>query len=272
MDILGVEDTHDRGAPLTGHSAPLLLQSNPFLRSILISLMRDAGSDDVMVARCAGSALAAMGQRPPSVLVSDWNDHDTAEEDRLRMVRRIRESSGTGFDRTPIIMISQPRSRREIELARDAGVTEFIVTPVAPITLRHRLQSVKDKPRKFVQSPRFNGPDRRRRKRHALGPSYKRMADVDAGLTTPMGAARAAAVALVQETQLTGDPLAVRVARSLQRYISFIRDYTPVEAEIAHMHRAALAQLTRMAEDGNPLREPVVTGLEEVVGRRMKRR
>ncbi len=37
------------------------------------------------------------------------------------------------------------------------------------------------------------------------------------------------------------------------------------------MHRAALAQLTRMAEDGNPLREPVVTGLEQVVDKRMQR-
>ena len=37
------------------------------------------------------------------------------------------------------------------------------------------------------------------------------------------------------------------------------------------MHRAALAQLVRMVEDGNPLREPVVTGLEQVVAKRMGR-
>lgn len=37
------------------------------------------------------------------------------------------------------------------------------------------------------------------------------------------------------------------------------------------MHRAAISQLSRMAEDGNPLREPVVTGLEQVVEKRMRR-
>jgi hypothetical protein len=34
------------------------------------------------------------------------------------------------------------------------------------------------------------------------------------------------------------------------------------------MHRAAIAQLARLADEGNPLREPVVTGLEQVVARR----
>jgi len=270
-DILGIDMTSSEPAAPPSRGRPLLLQSNPFLRSILISLMREAGSQDVLVARCADSALTVMDQSLPSMIVADWNDQEEASEDRLRLVRRIRESESTLYRRTPIIMVSQPRSRREIEMARDVGVTEFIITPIAPITLQTRIRSLYETPREFVASPRFNGPDRRRRKRHAAGPSYKRTADVDAGLTTPMAAARAAAVALVNETQLSGDPLAVRVGRSLQRFISHIRDYTFVEAEVANMHRAALAQLTRMAEDGNPLREPVVTGLEQVVDKRMQR-
>lgn len=252
-------------------SGPLLLQSNPFMRSILVSLLRDAGTQEVHVAHDAEFAFESLAARMPSVLVSDWNEHDTPVEDRLRLVRRIRETQGAPFQQTPIIMISQPRSRREIELARDAGVTEFIITPVAPITLQQRLSAVIESPRDFVESPRFTGPDRRRRKRNAMGPSYKRTADVEAGVTTPMGAARAAAVSLVQEMQLTGDALAVRVARSLQRFISHTKDYTASEAEVATMHRSAIAQLSRMAEDGNPLREPVVTGLEQVVEKRMRR-
>lgn len=267
----GVEQMSNEPAAPPSGGRPLLLQSNPFLRSILISLMRDAGSPDVLVARCADSALTVMDQSLPSMIVADWNDQEDASEDRLRLVRRIRESESSAYRRTPIIMISQPRSRREIEMARDTGVTEFIITPIAPVTLQARIRSLYDKPRDFVASARFNGPDRRRRKRHAAGPSYKRMADVDAGLTSPMAAARAAAVALVNETQLSGDPLAVRVGRSLQRFISHIHDYTSVEEEVANMHRAALAQLSRMAEDGNPLREPVVTGLEQVVDKRMQR-
>lgn len=270
-DILGVDATLRDPAPFQSSGRPLLLQSNQFLRSILISLLREAGSPEVMVARCAESAVTVLEQQLPSMIVADWNDQTELTEDRLRLIRRIRESDGAQYRRTPIIMISRPRPRRDIEQARDAGVTEFIVTPIAPVTLQDRIRALREKPRDFVQSPRFNGPDRRRRKHYAAGPSYKRTADVEAGLTTPMAAARAAAVALVNETQLSGDPLAVRVGRSLQRFIAHIDDYTSVEAEVANMHRATLAQLTRMAEDGNPLREPVVTGLEQVVDKRMRR-
>ena len=272
LDILGIDDPSDGADPWARPNTPLLLQSNQFLRSILIGMLRDSGTNDIIVTRCADSAVTAMGQRVPSVLVTDWNDTDDPQEDRLRMIRRIRESETAEYRRTPIILISQPRPRREIEQARDAGATEFIITPIAPITLQQRLRAVHEQPRGFIQSPRFNGPDRRRRPRNAMGPSYKRMADVTAGLTTPMAAARAAALALVQETRLSGDPLAIRVGRSLQRFIANLAEYTSVEAEVADMHRAALAQLTRMAEDGNPLREPVVTGLEQVVDKRMQRR
>ena len=271
-DILSVETTSDPAGPMAlPGSRPLLLQSNQFLRSILVSLLREAGAPDVMIARCAENAVSAMEHQLPSMIVSDWNDHDEPAEDRLRLIRRIRESTSSDYRRTPVIMISRPRPRREIEQARDAGVTEFIVTPIAPVTLHDRMRALREKPRGFIQSARFNGPDRRRRKHHAAGPSYKRTADVDAGLTTPMAAARAAAVALVNETQLSGDPLAVRVGRSLQRFIAHVDAYTTTEAEVADMHRATLAQLTRMAEDGDPLREPVVAGLEQVVDKRMRR-
>ena len=83
-----------------------------------------------------------------------------------------------------------------------------------------------------------------------------------------MAAARAASVALADEMIRTGDALAIRVARSQQRYINGIDAYGEREAEIVEMHRAAIAQLARLADEGNPLREPVVTGLEQVVTRR----
>lgn len=270
-DIAGVDPTLRDAAPFDPSARPLLLHSDIHLRSILLSLLRDTGFNEVTVARCAGSALDILEQAPPSMVVSDWNDHEDPAEDRLRMVRRIRESEGAYYRRTPIIMVSRPRTRREIERARDSGVTEFIITPIAPITLQQRIRALRESPRDFIESPRFIGPDRRRRKKLASAPSRKRTADVEAGLTTPMSAARAAAVALVNETQQSGDPLAIRVGRSLQRFVANLVDYTPSAAEVADMHRATLARLTRMAEEGNPLREPVVDGLEEVVARRIRR-
>ena len=258
-------------AESTCNAAPLLLESNGYLRNMLIGLLRDAGAEHVMVARRSEAVIEQISEHPPSVIIADWHDHDNPDDDRLKLVRAIRETENAAFRDTPIVFISQPRSRREIERARDAGVSEFLITPIAPVTLQDRLRSLDTSPRTFVNAARFTGPDRRRRPRRAHGPAYKRTADVDAELTTPMAAARAAASALVNETQLTGDRLAIRVGRSLQRFLTTVSDYTPVEAEVVEMHRAALAQLVRMVEDGNPLREPVVTGLEQVVAKRMGR-
>ncbi len=259
-------------ADLACSEAPLLLESNGFLRNMLIGLLRDAGANDVMLAKRGDTVIEQISERAPSVIIADWHTHDDPNEDRLKLVRAIRETENAAFRATPIVFISPPRSRREIEQARDAGVSEFLVTPIAPITLQDRLRSLDARPRPFVDVARCTGPDRRRRPRRAHGPAYKRTADVEAELTTPMAAARAAAVALVNETQLTGDRLAMRVGRSLQRFLTMVSDYTESEAEVVEMHRAALAQLVRMAEDGNPLREPVVTGLEQVVAKRMGRR
>lgn len=250
----------------------LVLNGNSFMRNIVIGVLRDAGVRDILVATHAGAALRQMQESAPALVVADWTDHSDAAEDRVKLLQRIRASGQSGYHDTPIILLSSPRPRSDIERARDAGATEFLVTPLAPITMINRLKSMQSQPRTFIEASRFTGPDRRRRPRNKMGPSLKRTADVEAGLTTPMAAARCAALALTHETKLAGDPLAIRVGRSLQRFIASLANYSAVEAEVVEMHRAALAQLVRMADAGNPLRDPVVSGLEQIVTKRLQAR
>ncbi|WP_300527352.1 response regulator [Maricaulis sp.] len=246
----------------------LLLEGNGFMRSLTGGLLRDAGFRNVLVVSSVHSARYLMRQHNPGLILTDWNRAAERDEDRLRLIRSIREDEQASFRTAPIVMITAPKSRSEVEIARDAGVTEFLVTPLSPAILRQRLSSLSERPRDFITAARFSGPDRRRRPLHENGPALKRTADVEAGRTTPMAAARAASVALADEMIRTGDGLAIRVARSQQRFINGIDSYGEREAEIVEMHRAAIAQLARLADEGNPLREPVVTGLEQVVARR----
>lgn len=272
LEILPEEKGFDPVPVDWRRESPLVLERSTFMRAILTSLLRDAGAMDVMVASNADMAMHAMHEYPPSLLITDWPLEGEPADDRMKFIRRIRETERAPYRDVPIILVTHPRSRREVEAARDVGATEFLVTPLAPITLRQRLDSLQDEPRRFVEASRYNGPCRRRRARREDGPAFKRTADVSQGLTSPIQAARAAALSLAQETVLSGDPLAIRVGRSLQRFIASIEDYTPSDAEVADMHRAALAQLARMAEMGNPLRDPVVNGLEEVVDLRIRKR
>ena len=250
----------------------LVLESNAFMRNLIVSILRDAGARNIVPASRADYALDALRDTAPGMIVCDWSDQSDPREDRLGWIRRIRGTARASFRETPVILVSRPRARQEIETARDAGATEFLITPVAPVTLISRATSLQNKPRDFIQATRFQGPNRRRRPRPPMAQALKRGVDVEAGLTTPMAAARAGAMAFAEETYRSGDPLAIRVARSLQRFIASIGDYSAVEHEVVEMHRAALAQLVRMTGAGDPLRGPVVTGLEQVVAKRMARR
>tara|TARA_R110002126_G_scaffold122041_3_gene263675 strand:- start:1914 stop:2750 length:837 start_codon:yes stop_codon:yes gene_type:complete len=250
----------------------LVLNSNSFMRNILINVLRDAGVRDVIVETHASRAMHALREISPALIVADWDQQNDPGEDRVRLLQRIRGSQDSHYRETPVILLSAPRPRADIERARDAGASEYLVTPLAPITLINRLKSLQTDERAFVDSSRFAGPDRRRRPRRERGPGLKRIADVAAGLTTPIDAARRAALALSHETRLSGDPLAIRVGRSLQRFIARQKSYTDVEAEVVEMHRAALAQLVRMTDNGDPLRDPVVAGLELIVEKRLGQR
>jgi len=255
-----------------GRQPTLVLNSNSFMRNILINVLRDAGVRDIIVETRASRAMLALRDISPALIVADWDQQSDPDEDRVRLLRRIRTAENAHYRETPVILLSSPRSLADVVRARDAGASEFLVTPLAPITMINRLKSMQTDRRAFVEASRYVGPDRRRRPRRERGPSFKRTADVDADLTTPMDAARCAALALALETRRGGDPLAIRVGRSLQRFIAKQKTYSAVEAEVVEMHRAALAQLVRMADDGDPLRDPVVSGLEAIVEKRLARR
>ena len=77
-----------------------------------------------------------------------------------RMVR-TNEDSPNHF--LPIIMITGHSERSRVNAARDAGVNEFLVKPVTAKGLMERLSLIVNRPRNFVKSKQYFGPDRRRR-------------------------------------------------------------------------------------------------------------
>ena len=83
--------------------------------------------------------------------------------DGLEFTRQVRGDANGKYAFLPIIMLTGYAERSRVEEARDAGVTEFIVKPVTAKAVLSRLQNVIYKPRPFVQTKTYFGPDRRRR-------------------------------------------------------------------------------------------------------------
>ncbi len=88
-------------------------------------------------------------------------DYQMPEHDGLELTRRLRRNRGDPF--IPIVLMTSEATPEVLALARDAGANEFLAKPITPVSLRTRLNAVIVRPRNYISSRRYFGPDRRRR-------------------------------------------------------------------------------------------------------------
>ena len=63
---------------------------------------------------------------------------------------------------TPLVLMSGHTEQWRVNMARDAGVNEFLAKPISAKTLYDRILAVIEKPRPFVRTKNYFGPCRRR--------------------------------------------------------------------------------------------------------------
>lgn len=72
---------------------------------------------------------------------------------------------------TPLIMITGKAQEEDVRLARDAGVTEYLIKPFSVVGMCDKIKAILERPRDFVISSDYIGPDRRRREQPGLIPN-----------------------------------------------------------------------------------------------------
>lgn len=65
----------------------------------------------------------------------------------------------------PIFAVFGGPRRRDVEMARDQGITDVICRPMSPKTVMDKLRAALRAPRPFIAAPEFFGPDRRAKAR-----------------------------------------------------------------------------------------------------------
>ena len=65
----------------------------------------------------------------------------------------------------PIFVLKDSARRRDVEKARDAGVTDVLTPPISPKTIITKLKAAVLTPRPFIVASEFFGPDRRAKAR-----------------------------------------------------------------------------------------------------------
>ena len=94
------------------------------------------------------------------VVILDWLMPEMSGPELLKW---IREHKSETIRFLPVIVCSAYTSTKFVEKARDLGANEVMVKPISAEKLAGRIQHVIEKPRPFIQSPDFFGPDRRRK-------------------------------------------------------------------------------------------------------------
>jgi DNA-binding response OmpR family regulator len=82
--------------------------------------------------------------------------------DGIDFTRMVRTAPDSPNPFVPIIMLTSQGAYDRVQLARDIGVTEFLIKPVTANALYSRIGNVIQKPRQFVRVSEYFGPDRRR--------------------------------------------------------------------------------------------------------------
>ena len=139
----------------------LVVEDTQPMQKLLVSVLEALGIKQVETATNGEAAYRAFVQRNHDIVLSDWAMEPI---DGIELTRMIRKSTSSPNRLVPVILITGYSAWSRVEEARDAGVTEFLVKPFTAHDIARRITHVINRPRDFIETQDFFGPDRRRRR------------------------------------------------------------------------------------------------------------
>lgn len=137
----------------------LVADDEQFILSLTRSLLNGFGVADVRIVEDSNLILDHLASGDIDILMVDW---DMEPMTGIELTRHLRLDPNSPNRYLPIIIMTGHTELPLVLEARDAGVTEFLAKPMTVRSLYQRLVSVIERPRPFVRSSDYFGPDRRR--------------------------------------------------------------------------------------------------------------
>jgi len=138
----------------------LVVEDNMPMLELAKSLLMTFGVVQIFTARSGEEGFQVCCDENPDLIIADWN---MKPMDGVTMTEKIRNDVAAPNPFVPVILMTGFSEEKRVVAARDSGVTEFLVKPFNARDLYRRIVEVIEKPRQFVRSEVFFGPDRRRR-------------------------------------------------------------------------------------------------------------
>ncbi len=147
----------------------LLVEDSPFIRSLLTNCLKilgvggvstmDHGGDAIDFLKLVHSDPMKAGVMSIDMVISNW---DMSPVDGMILLRWIRRHKDSPDRFLPFIMISAYSEKERVQEAREMGVSEFLTKPFTIESISQKLITTIERPRQFVHTGSYFGPDRRR--------------------------------------------------------------------------------------------------------------
>lgn len=113
----------------------LVMDDTPTMRMIVAGMLADLGFTDVVEAENADMAVAIVSRGEVAVVLADWNMPGKSGIEFLREVRSVQKTRDL-----PVVMMTSNNDPRQIEEAKLAGVSSYLVKPFGRVDLLSRLE------------------------------------------------------------------------------------------------------------------------------------
>ena len=113
----------------------ILVDDSSTMRKIQRRTLEKIGYKDIFEADDGISALEMMANKPPDVVITDWN---MPNMNGLELVKKIRETNAT----IPIIMVTTEAEKTKVIEAIKAGISDYLIKPFTPEGLSDKIKKV----------------------------------------------------------------------------------------------------------------------------------
>ncbi|VAW05308.1 chemotaxis protein CheYIII [hydrothermal vent metagenome] len=160
----------------------LVVEDSQFIRSLIVNSLRvmgvgsiqsvDDGAQAIEFIKLVDSDPMKAGMMMIDIIISDW---EMSPVDGMMLLRWIRRHKDSPDRFVPFMMLTGYSEPKRVHDARAMGVNEFMSKPFTVNALAGKLFSVINKPRQFVHTASYFGPDRRRQVIPIDGPDRRKL-------------------------------------------------------------------------------------------------
>jgi len=138
----------------------LIVEDTAPMRKLVTSVLETLGVGRIMTAGDGEEGYNLFCTEKPDIVIVDWH---MLPMSGIELVQKIRREEDSPNKMVPIVMMTGYSALPRVAQARDTGATEFLVKPFSANDLARRIAYVINKPRDFIDTNDYFGPDRRRR-------------------------------------------------------------------------------------------------------------